>query len=200
MTIKEVKRFLICGLLFSAFFGCSPTLNITDLEKRINKHYTASSEGDIEYFLKNTPTKFVKEYGEDGVKKKLHQMYDNREYPELYNSIGELSVQDRSKCNSTYYYKVKYIIDRIQHTPYLDSTALKLNQEKYGFEHVHFNPKLKTLQVRENKETILLFDKKAKEWIFLDYDSDMTYLNRYFGHGFSDCLQTKIQSSTYINY
>lgn len=199
-TIKKNIRIPVYGLLFCAFFSCSPTLNISELEKRINTHYTASNEGNVEYFYKNTPAKFIKEYGEDGLRKKLHEMYDNKENPEFFNEIGELSVQDRKKCNSTYYYKVKYIVDRAQHTPYLDSTALKLNQKEYGIEHVNFNTNSKILQVRENKETILLFDKKIKEWIFLDYNSDLKYLDRYFGNGFSDCIQTNVNNTNYISY
>tara|TARA_R110002033_G_C3791729_1_gene230381 strand:+ start:23 stop:646 length:624 start_codon:yes stop_codon:yes gene_type:complete len=199
-TIKKLIKITVYSLLFCALFSCSPTLNISELEKRINTHYTASNEGNVEYFYENTPAKFIKEYGKDGLIKKLHEMYDDQENPEFFNEIGELSVQERNKCNSTYYYKVKYIVDRSQHTPYLDSTALKLNQKKYGIEHVNFNPNSKILQVRENKETILLFDKKIKKWIFLEYNSDMKYLDRYFGNGFSDCIQTNVNSSTYISY
>lgn len=199
-NFKKTKRFFIYSFLFCVFLSCSPKLTISELKHKINKHYTASSEGDIEYFFINHPDKFVKEYGENSLREKLHQMYDNREFPEFYNSIGELNFQERNKCNSTYYYKVKYIVDRTQTTPYLDSTALKRNQEKYGIEHVHFNSNLKILQVRENKESLLLFDKKNKNWIFFEYNTDMKYLDRYFGNNFSNCLKTNVDSSDYLSF
>ncbi|MEN3325193.1 hypothetical protein VP395_15790 [Mariniflexile soesokkakense] len=198
ILIKKGIRLPIFCLLFFVFFGCSPKLNISELQNRINTHYTATNENNVEYFYKNIPTKYIKEYGEEGLRKKLHKMYVENKNEAFYDEIGQLAVMERHKCNSTYYYKTKYTVDKVEHTPYLDSIALKRNQKEYGIEHVNFNPNSKILQVRQKKESILLFDKKSKEWIFLDYDSDMKHLNKYFGNDFSDCLKTN--NSNYINY
>jgi len=180
--------------------SCSPKLSITKIEKRINANYTAFHEGNVEFMLKNKPKKGLKEYGESRYRKMLLDVFNGkRKNPPHFSDIGDLKIQDRNKCNRTYFYKVKYLIDKTQHTPYLDSIALKLNYKEYGKENVNFLPKVKILQIREKKKQILLFD-KGKKWILLEYNSNMKNLNRYYGEGFSKCIKSKVESSEYLPY
>ena len=181
----KYKIIMINILVFFFLYGCSPVLNISEIEQRINNNYKALSEGNVEYLLRNTPKRALKEYGEKASEIYLHKTYDNRDNPVYYNDIGQLVVQKRDRCNSYYYYKVDYIVDELQNTPYLDSTALELNQRKYGKEHVNFNPNSKILQIRKSKSKILVFD-KDKRWKVLD--NDIQYLNDNYGEGFSDCI------------
>tara|TARA_Y100000815_G_scaffold229759_1_gene219260 strand:- start:534 stop:1070 length:537 start_codon:yes stop_codon:yes gene_type:complete len=178
-------------------------LTFTQIEERINEDYIAFNENDIEYEYDNTPVKYLKEYGEEGFRKKLQKTYDskkNTKYPVIFNDIGELKVQEIDKCNSTYFYKVKYTIDKSQMTPYLDSIALDRNYKSYGKENVNFNPNSKILQTRLRKESILIFD-KDKVWKLLTYkDFDEKLYDRLFGKGFSDCVKSKVHDSEYLPY
>jgi hypothetical protein len=175
-------------------------LTFTEIEEKINASYTAHFEGDIEYMIQNNPKQAVKEYGEDGLRKNLLKVFNGkRTNIPRFNDIGELRIQDRNKCNSTYFYKVKYLVDKTQYTPYLDSTALELNYKDYGKENVFFNSNSKFLQIREKKERVLILD-KGRNWILLDYDSNMQYLDRYYGDGFSECIKVKVGSSNYLPY
>ncbi|MFD0975442.1 hypothetical protein [Salinimicrobium gaetbulicola] len=178
-------------------------MTFTEIEKRINSNYTAFNENDVEYEFGNKPVKYLKEYGEEGVREKLQEIYKlrkTRKYPILYDEIGDLRIQDINKCNSTYFYKVKYIVDKAQMTPYLDSTALERNYKSYGKDNVSFNPNSKILETRITKENILVLD-KDKVWKLLDFkDFDEQLYDRFFGKGFSKCLKTKVKESDYLPY
>ncbi|MFZ2283796.1 MAG: hypothetical protein WAV86_07970 [Lutibacter sp.] len=192
------------GILFFCLFfwimnSCSPKLNITEIEERINKDYTAFNDGDVEYEIKNTSKKYLKLRGEDGLRKNLVESYSNRKNPPYFGKIGDLALQDRKKCNSTYYYYVKYKVNKSEFTPYLDSTALQLNYKIYGKESVYFNSNSKILEVIEKKSRILYLD-KDRVWKLENYSSDMKYLNRYFGKGFSECVHSNVENSEFIPY
>tara|TARA_B100000949_G_scaffold227326_1_gene233605 strand:- start:580 stop:1185 length:606 start_codon:yes stop_codon:yes gene_type:complete len=193
----------ISFILIVILSSCAPKLTFTQIEERINEDYIAFNENDIEYEYDNTPVKYLKEYGEEGFRKKLQKTYDskkNTKYPVIFNDIGELKVQEIDKCNSTYFYKVKYTIDKSQMTPYLDSIALDRNYKSYGKENVNFNPNSKILQTRLRKESILIFD-KDKVWKLLTYkDFDEKLYDRLFGKGFSDCVKSKVHDSEYLPY
>lgn len=190
--MMNYSKLLAYCLLICIFYSCAPKLSISEIELRINKKNTASFEGDVEYLLKNTPKKYLKEYGESLFREKLTKIYDNRKYPIGYSDIGELAIQDRNKCNSFYYYKVTYKVTKAQMTPYLDSTALKLNQDKYGKKNVIFNSNSKILHVTEDKNSILIFDKDRK-WKVLNLDKKN--LDKYYGGGFSKCLKISLVKS-----
>ncbi|MGM1057538.1 MAG: hypothetical protein ACQEWG_16750 [Bacteroidota bacterium] len=195
---------LICFIVvFQTLAGCAPKLTFTEIEKRVNLDYTAFNENDIEYEFQNTPVKYLKEYGEEGFREKLQKIYDLRKtskYPIFFDRIGDLRIQDIDKCNSTYFYKVKYVVDKVQMTPYIDSTALERNYKSYGRNNVRFNPNSEILEIRLTKKSILVFD-RDKEWKLLDYeDFDEQLYNRLFGTGFSDCLTAKVKESDYLPY
>ena len=201
MIFKIRLTFFIIG--FQTLIGCAPKLTYTEIEKRVNKDYTAFNENNIAYEFRNTPVKYIKEYGEEGYKEKLQKIYELRrssKYPIFYDEIGDLRIQDLDKCNSTYFYKVKYAIDKVQMTPYIDSTALERNYKSYGRDNVSLNPNSKILEIRLTKESILVFD-KDKEWKLLDYeDFDEQLYNRLYGSGFSECLTAKVKESDYLPY
>ncbi len=184
-------KLLIYCLLFCAFYSCIPKLNISEIELRINNDNTLLFEGDVEYLMKNTPKKYLREYGKTAYREKLTKIYDNRPYPVGYSNIGELVIQDRDKCNSFYYYKVTYKVTEVQLTPYLDSTALKRNQKKYGKENVFFNSNIKSLHITGVKNKILIFD-KDREWKVLNLNEE--FLDENYGDGFSKCLKPDTQS------
>jgi hypothetical protein len=202
LKIKQIKIFIII-LTYFCLNSCAPILTFTEIESRVNESYKAFNENNIEYEFKNTPIKYLKEYGEKGYKKKLLEIYElrkNNKYPPNYSEIGSLRIQAINKCNSTYFYKVKYLIDKTQHTPFIDSTALALNYKEYGRKNVNFLPKVKILQVREKKEEILILDKDRK-WKLLTFNnSDMKTYDLYFGKGFSKCIKSKVSSSDYLPY
>lgn len=195
------------SMIFIAFYlilsSCAPKLTFTEIEERINENYTAFNDNNIEYEFKNTPVKYLKDYGEKGFRKKLQEFYELRkknEYPPLFSNVSDVRMQDINKCNSTYFYKVKYIVDKTQMTPYLDSTALELNYKIYGKENVNFHPNSKFLQTRLRKERILIFD-KDKVWKLLEYkDLDEQMYDTYFGKGFSKCVKSKVDNSDYLPY
>jgi len=169
----------------------------------VNTDYIAFNENDLEYEIRNTPVKFVKEYGEDGNRETLKEIHDiraKREYRPYYSDIGNLKVKSRSKCNSTYYYEVKFIVDRTEITPYLDSTALKLNYKEYGKENVNFNLNSKMLETRRTVKKMLFFD-KDKEWKVLKLLSlnDKIY-DHIFGKGFQKCVENKSETTEYLPY
>ena len=194
----KIDRLIVFAILCYTLSGCATKLTFTEIKDKINASYTAHFEGDVEYMIKHTPKKYVEEYGENGLRKKLLKIFnDKRENPPYYNDIGDLKIQDRNKCNSTIFYKVKYLLDKSEFTPYLDSTALELNYKEYGKENVSFLPNVKILQIRMTKEEILILD-KDRIWKLLNYDSNMEYLNRYFGNGFSECIHSKVDSSNYL--
>lgn len=97
LKIEKLMKILFYSLFLYIFLSCSPTLNIGELEQRINSHYAASTVGNFEYFYKNTPANYIKEFGEHVVRKKLYEMYGDVENPEFFNDIGELHVQDIKK-------------------------------------------------------------------------------------------------------
>lgn len=196
---NKIRKLFTCFIIFGATFGCAPKLTITDIESRINKDYTAFNEGDVEYEIKNMANKYLKLRGENGVRKSLVASYKNRKNPPYFGKIGDLALQDRKKCNSTYYYYVKYKVNKSEFTPYLDSTALQLNYKIYGKESVYFNTNSKILEVIEKKSRILYLD-KDRVWKLENYSSDMKYLNRYFGKGFSECVQSNVLNSEFIPY
>jgi len=191
---------MIFTVLCYTLTSCAPKLTFTEIEEKINASYTAFHEGDVEYMLKNQPKQALKEYGENGYRKKLLKVFNGkRKNIPQFNDIGEVRIQDRNKCNSTYFYKVKYLVDKTQYTPYLDSTALELNYKNYGKENVFFHSNSKFLKVREKKERILIFDKDRK-WKLYEYYSNMEYYNRFYGEGFSDCIKSKVDNSDYLPY
>lgn len=197
------NRLMIFTILCYTLTSCAPKLTFTEIEKRVNASYIAFNKNDIEYSFNNTPVKYVKDYGEEGYRKKLQKFYESRkknEYPPLFSDVSDVRMQDINKCNSTYFYKVKYIVDKTQMTPYLDSTALELNYKIYGKENVNFNPNSKFLQTRLRNERILIFD-KDKVWKLLEYkDLDEQMYDTYFGKGFSKCVKTKVDNSYYLPY
>ena len=203
--IRMIKqnRLILFIIIIQTFGSCAPKLTFTEIEDRINANYIAFNENDIEYEFNNTPVKYIMGYGEEGFRKKLQKIYESRKKSKnrpLFNDIGNLRIQDINKCNSTYFYKVEYEVDKVQMTPYLDSIALEHNYKNYGKENVNFNPNSKILQIREKKEQILILD-KDKEWKLLNYnDSEMQYLNKYYGKGFSECVQRKVTNSEYLPY
>ncbi len=190
-------------IIFQTLSSCAPKLTFTEINERVNAEYIALNENDIEYDFNNTPVKFIKEYGEEGFRKKLQAIYELRKenkYPPLYNDIGDLRMQDINKCNSTYFYKVKYIVDKVQTTPYLDSTALEFNYKSYGKENVHFNSNLKILETRLKKEGLLVLD-KDNNWKFLLFeDLDEKMFDRIYGKEFSGCVKSKVNTSDYLSY
>jgi hypothetical protein len=197
------NRLIFFILIIQTLSSCAPKLTFTEINKRVNANYIALNENEIEYEFNNTPLKFIKEYGEEGFRKKLQEIYESRkesEYPPFYNDIGDLRMQNINKCNSTYFYKVKYIIDKVQTTPYLDSTALEHNYKSYGKENVHFNPNLKILETRLRKEGLLILD-KDNNWKFLLFeDFDEKMYDRIYGKGFSECVKSKVKTSDYLSY
>ncbi|MBU3823191.1 hypothetical protein KO566_14120 [Flavobacteriaceae bacterium XHP0103] len=196
-------QLILLTIIFQTLFSCAPKLTFTEIKERVNKEYAALNENDIDYEYNNTPVKYIKEYGEEGFRKKLQEIYKSRkdsEFPIMFNDIGELKIQDINKCNSTYFYKVKYTVDKTQMTPYLDSTALELNYKNYGKENVNFNPNSKILQTRLQEERILIFD-KDKVWKILPFaDFDSQLYDRLFGNGFSVCLKSKVDKTEYLPY
>ena len=188
--IKMIRKnqLILLIIIFQSLYSCAPKLTFTEIDERVNKEYIAFNEDDIEYNYYNTPVKYLTEYGEEGFRKKLQKTYESRKkskYPVLFNDIGELRVQDINKCNSTYFYKVKYIVDKAQITPYMDSIALERNYKSYGKENVSFNPNSKILQTRLRKESILILD-KDKVWKLLNFtDFDNQLYDRLFGKDFS---------------
>lgn len=195
---KIIKR-LICCILLGTFLSCASKLTITEIEERINRDYIAFNEGDVEYEIKNTSKKYLKLRGEKGLRKRLVETYENRRNPPNFGKIGDLAIQDRKKCNSTYYYFVKYRVHKLELTPYLDSTALQLNYKEYGKENVYFNSNSKILEVIEKKSEILYLD-KDRVWKLANYSSDIKYLDRYFDQGFSECIQSNVLDSEFIPY
>ncbi|MCT4697515.1 hypothetical protein, partial [Tenacibaculum haliotis] len=157
LKIKQSNIFILC-LLYFTLYGCAPKLTYTEIENRINKDYNAFNDGNVEYEMKNTIKKYLKEYGKDGFRKMIKKRYSNRGNHPYFN-VGSIKIQDRNKCNSTYFYNTKYTVDKSEITPYIDSTALKLNYKEYGRENVNFNPNSKILQIRMEKKGILIFDK-----------------------------------------
>ncbi|WP_136482346.1 hypothetical protein [Cognatitamlana onchidii] len=190
-------------LIFLSFFNCAPKLTYIEIKEKVNNKYIALNEKDFEYEYNNLPEKYIMEYGEEGLIKKLQETYELRKkdkFPITYDDIGDFKIQPINKCNSTYFYKVKYIVDKVQMTPYLDSLALERNYKNYGKENVSFNSILKILEVRLYKEDILIFD-KDKVWkllAFKDFDSQL--YDRLFRKGFSECVKTKIDNAEYLPY
>ena len=203
--IKMIRKnqLILLIIIFQSLYSCAPKLTFTEIDERVNKEYIAFNENDIEYNYYNTPVKYLAEYGEEGFRKKLQKTYESRKkskYPVLFNDIGELRVQDINKCNSTYFYKVKYIVDKAQITPYMDSIALERNYKSYGKENVSFNPNSKILQTRLRKESILILD-KDKVWKLLNFtDFDNQLYDRLFGKDFSKCVKSKVDNSDYLPY
>ena len=203
--IKMIRKnqLILLIIIFQSLYSCAPKLTFTEIDERVNKEYIAFNENDIEYNYYNTPVKYLTEYGEEGFRKKLQKTYESRKkskYPVLFNDIGELRVQDINKCNSTYFYKVKYIVDKAQITPYMDSIALERNYKSYGKENVSFNPNSKILQTRLRKESILILD-KDKVWKLLNFtDFDNQLYDRLFGKDFSKCVKSKVDNSDYLPY
>ncbi len=179
-------KLLIYCLLYFTLYSCSPKLKITEIEQIVNENNRASFEGNIEYLLKNMPKKYLKEFSEKAVREKLIKKYKNRDYPVAFSQIGELVVKDRNRCNSSYYYEIRYKVTTSRMTPYLDSTALKLNQNNYGKENVTFNPNSKILHITKEKPKFLIFD-NDKNWKLLDIDKES--LNKYYGKEFLECTQ-----------
>jgi hypothetical protein len=204
-TLKIVKyNPLIIFIVFClTLTSCAPKLTFSEIEEKLNNKYIASNENDYEYEFNNIPVKFLKEYGEDVLKKKLQKTYETRkkdEYPTNFGNIGELKIQAQNKCRSTYFYKVKYIIDKAEMTPYLDSTALELNYKIYGKENVNFNSNSKILETRQREENIIIFD-KDKMWKLMPFEAfDEKMYDRIFGKGFSKCLKSKVSNSDYLQY
>ncbi len=200
--IKQYRLILFI-VIFQTLNSCAPKLTFTEIEERVNADYIAFNENDMEYEFNNAPVKYIKGYGEEGFKKKLQKTYESRKknkFPPLFNDIGDLSMQEINKCNSTYFYKVKYIVDKAQMTPYLDSTALEHNYKSYGKENVNFNPNSKILQIRLWKESLLIFD-KDKVWKFFNYEGfDKQSYDLYFGKEFSECVKKKVDNSDYLPY
>jgi hypothetical protein len=203
INMIKKNRLTLLIILLQTFNSCAPKLTFTEIEERVNADYIAFNENDVEYEFNNTPVKYLKGYGEEGFRKKLQKTYESRKkskYPPLFDDIGDLRTQEINKCNSTYFYKVKYIVDKAQMTPYLDSIALELNCKHYGKENVNFNQNSKILQTRLKKEGILIFD-KDKVWKLLNYKSfDEQSYDIYFGKGFSECVKKKVDNSDYLPY
>ncbi|MGZ0015467.1 hypothetical protein [Yeosuana sp. AK3] len=202
--LKIVKHNpLVIFIVFcSTLTSCAPKLTFTEIEEKINKKYIASNENDYKYEFNNIPVKYLNEYGEEGLIKKLQKTYEQKkdEYSPYFSDVGELRVQAKNKCTSTYFYKVKYTVDKAEMTPYLDSTALELNYKIYGKEHVNFNPNSKILETRLRKESIIIFD-KDKMWKLLPFEAfDEKLYDRIFGKGFSKCLKSKVASSDYFQF
>ena len=200
--IKQ-NRLILFIIIFQTLSSCAPKLTFTEIKERVNADYIAFNENDVEYEFNNTPVKYLKGYGEEGFRKKLQKTYESRKkrkYPLLFDDIGDLRTQDINKCNSTYFYKVKYIVDKAEMTPYLDSIALERNYKSYGKENVNFNPNSKILQTRLRKESILILD-KDKIWKILNFtDFDNELYDRLFGKGFSKCVKSKVDNSEYLPY
>jgi len=75
-------------------------------------------------------------------------------------------------------------------TPYMDSTALKLNYKDYGKENVSFNPNSKFLQIRQFISNVLVFD-KDKRWMLLGLEKYyIQSLNDNYGKGFYECVHS----------
>lgn len=182
----KYKKIITYSFIFCLFYNCSPKLKVYEIEQKLNENHEALFKGDIEALLKNIPKRYMIEQGEDNLRKVLVKRYSNVKYPIRNSEISNLNILDKGKCNSFYYYKVNFISDKSQITPYLDSIALKLNEEKYGREHVSFNPNSKILQIREKKTKILVLD-KDKNWKILNLDGQS--LSENYGEKFWFCIE-----------
>ena len=201
--MNVLNKILILIISLFTFISCAPKLTFTEIKEKINKNYEAFNENDVEYEFNNTPTKLLKEYGEDGYRNKLEQVYELRKNSKNrahYDKIGALRIQEINNCNSTYFYKAKYTIDKVQVAPYLDSITLERNFQNYGRKNVNFNTNSKMLEIREQKEGLLIFD-KDKNWKFItDLNFDEEILNRLYGKEFSKCVKSKVEKSVYLPY
>ena len=190
-------------IVTQSILSCAPKLTFTEVQERVNRNYIAFNENDVEYEYANTPVKYLKEYGKEGFREKLEKIAESRsenKYPVVYDDIGSLRIQEISKCNSTYFYKVEYVVDKAQITPYLDSIALERNFKRYGQKNVSFNPNSKILQIRLEQESILIYD-KDNHWKMLNYNLNNNKLfDRLFGEGFSKCMHLKVENSEYLPY
>lgn len=181
------RKYLIVYSIFNIILlGCTSNLSTIEIEKRINEYNTAMSNGNIDYVINNLPKKYLRDNDVSMVKEKLQKLHNNREYPKAYSNIGELKITNEGKCNSYYFYKVKYKVKVAQITPYLDSNALKFNYTKYGKENVSFKDKSKILQITKNDEKILVND-VDRCWKILNYNKQS--LNKYFGDNFFSCTK-----------
>lgn len=184
--MKHIKL-LIYTFLFCTFFSCSPKLKIYEIEKKINENHIDLFEGNVEALLKNIPKKYSKEQGENNLRERLNKRYKNRKYPIRNSQISGLNIQNEGKCNSYKYYKVDYVFDKSQMTPYLDSIALKRNEEKYGKKNVNFNPNSKILHIRHKKTKILILD-KDENWKILNLNKQS--LSDNYGVKFWNCIKS----------
>lgn len=180
------KHLFLCTSFIVLLSSCNSSLSFFEIEERINEYYTAMSNGNIDYEINNLPKKYLLDIDVSMVKEKLQKLHNNREYPKAYSNIGELKITKEGKCNSHYYYKVRYEVKVAQMTPYLDSNALEFNYTKYGKENVSFKDNSKILQITKNDEKILIHD-KDKNWKILNIYKES--LNTYFGENFSDCIK-----------
>jgi Fe-S cluster assembly iron-binding protein IscA len=181
----KYKYLLLYVFFIVILHGCTSNLSVFEIEDRINEYNTAMSKDDIDYEISNLPKKYLSNIEISSVKEKIQKIYDRTEYPKVYSNIGELEILKEGKCNSFYFYKVKYKVTVAQMTPYLDSSALKYNYSKYGKENVSFKEKSKILHITKNDEKILIHD-KDKNWKILNIYKES--LNKYFGNDFFSCI------------
>jgi len=179
----KYKYLLLCAV-FIIIYGCASNLSVFEIEDRINEYNTAMSNDDIDYTISNLPKKYLHDNDVSMVKEKLQKLYNNREYPKAFSNIGELKILKEGKCNSHYFYKVRYKVKVAQITPYLDSTALEFNYSKYGKENVSFKDNSKILQITKNDKKIIVND-VDRNWKILNYNRES--LNKYFGNDFFNC-------------
>ncbi|WP_075342036.1 hypothetical protein [Tenacibaculum agarivorans] len=182
-------RSLALGLIFFSFFSCSQKLNLIQIEKKINERYRASFEGDIECLMNNVPIKVLKDLGDKKIREDYKSIYEEKdEFPVFVSEISELKVNDEGKCESYRFYDVNYKVTKTTKTPYLDSTALKLNYKNYGKENVSFNSDTKILKVNQIQSFMLVLDKDYK-WKVVP--NDLKILASSFGDNFSKCIEKK---------
>ena len=94
------NRLMIFIVLCCTLSSCAPKLTFTEIEKRVNSSYIAFNENDIEYSFNNTPVKYVKDYGEEGYRKKLQRFYESRkknEYPPLFSDVPPKFMLEATK-------------------------------------------------------------------------------------------------------
>lgn len=201
--MNNILKLITCSFITISFIGCAPKLTYTEIYNLTNAQYVAFNENNIQYDYDNTLSKYIKEYGEEGYRKKLEKINESRinnEHKPIYNDIGDLKIQDLNKCKSTYFYKVKFIVDKAQMTPYLDSIALQNNYKIFGKNNVHFDSKTKILETRLRNEQVLILD-RDKKWKVISLKSfEKDFYDRYYGKGFSKCVIGKSENSEYLLY
>lgn len=177
-------------LIAFIIYGCAPYLSVTEVAEKLNVPNEISFDDRAQNIVQNTPSAYfqLNKKDKDVVIKEYAQFYRDQSTGTgiSRSKIRNLSMSERFKCNSTYFYKIKYEYTKTEITPYLDSTALSLNIASYGKENVFFNEVSKVLTLNLTEERIVVYD-EDKSWKILPIDGVDN--DTYYGTGFSKCVQ-----------